>query len=351
MLGHGCAKTSRPAGLVAALETEASRAMDRVGRWDTRFEVAGLSLRVQYAAAELRDAMLPAMAHLLSESPADPDLDVWVWESARSGVTLPDAAGLPGDHTPYGLGRVRRNGPVLSFFDSWACSLTVLDLERCTGVFWLPDAASLPDSARAAPLQALLNWWLSARGRAVVHGSAVSTAAGAVLLLGASGAGKSTTALACIEAGFGYLGDDLCAVTFEPAAFVHSVYCSAKILLEDLERFPQLAAKVARPERPARKAIACATQWGSDVVQRGWPLKAAIVLADRGLPSPELEPITAAAALRAFAPGTFLNFPGHDKTELAALAKLVTQVPCYRMGLAGDLGANPRALRRLLEAT
>jgi hypothetical protein len=351
MAVHGRAEAIRHAGLLPALETEANRAMDRVGRWIARFDVSGLGLRVQYAAPELRDAMLPAMAHALSDSPSDPDLDVWVWESARSGVALPPVAGLPGDHTPYGLGRVHRSGSVLSFFDHWACSLTVLDLDRRGGVFWLPDAASLPDSAHAAPLQALLNWWLPARGRAVVHGSAVSTEAGAVLLLGASGAGKSTTALACVDAGFGYLGDDLCAVTLEPAAVVHSVYCSVKVLGDDLRHFPQLAGKVVRPERPLQKAIAYVARWGPDVVERRRPLRAAVVLLDKGRPAPELEPITAAAALRAVAPGTFLNFPGHDQSELVALGRLVTRVPCYRMGLASDRDANPRALRRLLEGS
>ena len=326
--------------------------MDRLGRWEAWFDVAGLKLRVRYAGAELRDVMLPAMAHAVAESAAAPDLEVSVWDSARSGVALPAAAGRPADHTPYGFGRVRHGGPVLSFFDPWACSLTVLDLERGGAVHWLPGAASPPDSARSAPLQALMNWWLPARERAVVHGAAVSIETGAALLLGPSSAGKSTTALACVDAGFGFLGDDLCAVTLEPAPVVHSVYCSAKLLEEDLTHFPQLAARLADLERrPLQKAIAYLNCWGRDVVQRRQPLRAVVVLAGKGLPSPELERLTPAKALRAFAPGTFLNFPGHGKSELAALGKLVARVPCYRMALAGDVGANPRVLRTLLEAS
>jgi hypothetical protein len=339
----------RQRGLVESLERAAAKARNRLGSRAARFEVAGLSLRVRWAGAALRDTMLPAMAHAEIEATAPPDLDVSVWDSATSGVPLPVAAGRPADHTPHGLSRVRQRDDVLSFFDPLSCTLTALDVARWRAVHWIPNATDPPDSARPAPLQALMNWWLPARGRAVVHGSGVGTAAGGVLLLGSSDSGKSTTALACVEAGFSYLGDDLCAVTLDPRPTLHSVYCSAKILDADLGRFARFADHVVNPDRRMpQKAIAYLNGWGPDIVRRQLPLRAAVVLAGRGRPAPELERLTPGKALLAVAPGIFLNFPGHDKLELAALAKLVTRVPCYRMELAADLRANPEALRRLL---
>ena len=350
MIEPGVAASESLAELMAALQAAADLATERLGGCEARFDLAGLHLRVRFAGTELRDLMVPAMAHAAAGPTAAPDLDVTVWDSGRSGVALPAAAGVPADHTPFAFSRVPRRGSVQSLFDPWSCSLTAFDLARGSAVHWLPDAASPLGAVRSAPLQALLNWWLAARGRAAVHGSAVSAAGGAVLLLGPSGSGKSTTALACVEAGFGYLGDDLCAVTLEPVPFVHTVYGSAKLLERDVARFPRLGACIVNPERGASgKAIAYLDRRGSDVVQRGRPLRAAVVLGAKGLAAPEVRPLSSAATLRAIAPGTFMNFFGHGQSELAALAGLVARVPCYRLSLAHDTDANTAVLRALLE--
>src|SRR5262249_4706755 len=100
----------RPADLFAALETAAGTARGHLGTSEGPLEVAGLHLRIRWAGPALRDLMWPALAHSVAEPVGLPDLDVAVWDSARSGVPLPGAAGLPADHTPYGLARVRRRG-------------------------------------------------------------------------------------------------------------------------------------------------------------------------------------------------------------------------------------------------
>ena len=86
---------------------------------------------------------------------------------------------------------------------------TLLDGDR--GAFWARDAEALPRWETAAPLRTLLRWALRS-GLHLVHAAAVVGARGAALLAGASGAGKSTTALAAAQAGLGYVGDDYCAV-------------------------------------------------------------------------------------------------------------------------------------------
>ena len=57
----------------------------------------------------------------------------------------------------------------------------------------------------------------------------VGTDHGGVIITGGGGAGKSTAALLCLEAGLRYLGDDYVVVALDPVATAYSLYCTAKI--------------------------------------------------------------------------------------------------------------------------
>ena len=61
-----------------------------------------------------------------------------------------------------------------------------------------------------------LPYLLGDRGDLILHGAAIDTPNGAVVLLGPSGRGKSTLALAAVAAGHRVLGDDAVRVTFDP---------------------------------------------------------------------------------------------------------------------------------------
>jgi hypothetical protein len=116
---------------------------------------------------------------------------------------------------------VDEHGPVLGVYEPPFAGLSLLHTERSEGVYWHPDAHAVHVSERAGPFRTILGWWLGARGYALIHGAAVGTDDGAVLIASRGGAGKSTTALACVLNGLLYLGDDFC---FVDAAVEPRVY-------------------------------------------------------------------------------------------------------------------------------
>lgn len=335
---------------VAALSRAACEAAGRTGLYEERVVVAGLPVRIRFAGARLRDQMMPPFEHIRSDEEQTPELEVAIWDSAESGVALPSEIGRPFDHKRKGYAQLQSDGRILSLFEEWDRGLSVLDLEADAGFYWTPDSGDTYQADRASPLQTILNWWLPTKGRTAVHAAALGTEAGAVLLFGNSGAGKSTTSLACVEAGFRYLGDDFCALTMNgDEVTAHCLYTSGKVFEHNLARLPGFAPLVTNPGRlEAEKAIGYLTRRGPDVVVRSMPVRAIAFLARKGLPSPSITRIPASKALLSLGPSTVLNLPGSGKSQLAGLAALAARVPCYEMHLAQDLEANPPALRALL---
>jgi hypothetical protein len=326
-----------------------AEAVARTGGREELLTLAGLNVRVKFAGDRLKAAMTRAFAHVRSE-PRAPLLDLTVWDSAGSGVTLPVEAGSLASHVRRGLGQVQQEGTVLSLFEGMDQGLSMLDLGSRTGLYWLPDAGNPAEGDRAAPLRTILNWFLPTEGRMVVHAAALATPAGAVLLFGKSGSGKSTTALACVQAGFAYLGDDFCALTMDDAITVHCLYCSGKTFERHLDDLPGFASLVTNPDRVAtEKAIGYLDRANGVVIATNAKVRAAVILAGKGACAPQIERITPARALRSVAPSTMLNLPGPAGSQLAGFAALARRVPCFEMHLAEDIQANPQALRLLLQ--
>ena len=61
------------------------------------------------------------------------------------------------------------------------------------------------------------------KGYQLVHAAAVGSEAGAVLISGKGGLGKSTTALSCLGKGLTYVGDSHVVVQLDPFPRVHSL--------------------------------------------------------------------------------------------------------------------------------
>ena len=119
-------------------------------------------------------------------------------------------------------------------------TVSVFDRARARGFFWTHDPASLADWEHGSPLRNLLRWALADHGVHLLHGAAIGVpGGGGVLLLGVGGAGKSTTALTCLAAGFDVVADDYVLVDAEPRA--HRLYSIAKLGAGSLALVPGLA--------------------------------------------------------------------------------------------------------------
>lgn len=340
---------------LASMRAAFERATTRCRVQSLHLAMGSGGVRLEFAGDTLLSRFAPAFAHLMAE-PASPApwpedaLTVLLWDSVSSGVQPPTP---PWDRREFlARGEISHDFDAslrLSFrIDSGVLSL--YDARTRTALCWVRDPDAMPPWEEAAPLRPILGWWAEHTGRQLAHGAAVGTQEGAVLLAARGGSGKSTTALACLEAGMLYLGDDYVMLEAGHPPTAASLYATAKLIPANLDdRLPGLRAWVTgRHDRTQDKVTLGLFEAFSSQVVRSLPLRAIVIpfLTPDGRLS--LQPATARDTLTALAPTTLFQLPNAGEQALRQMAGMVRAVPRYRLGLDRDLAVNVQALRDLI---
>lgn len=271
-----------------------------------------------------------------------------VWDGTDPQRGPPDRPWGDTSHEPLGVVAAYSDSRVRCAFDVHTSSLIVYDRERRRSYTWYPDIASLPAWAKASPFRVPLSWLLNQSALQMVHGAAVSIAGRAVLLAGAGGSGKSTTALACALAGMGYLGDDYCAVDPERKT-VHMVYRTAKAFPHTLRMLPGLARWVVNADKIAEeKGVIFLDPADLDLVHTA-ALTAILLPRISTDGRTQVAPASRADAMRALLPSTVGGLMGGTEFTPKALLKLVQDVPAFAIELGSDLAAITDAVSSTIE--
>ena len=313
-------------------------------------QIAAISVRLHFAAPTVFEAFWPAISHLeIADLPPDfsPNLDIFLWDAA-TGVPLPapDAdlrigpqghiAGLP--------------EPLRAAFNLDSGVLQVYAPHENCAFVALRDAQTLPPYERAAPLRVLWGWIGETHDFVAAHGAAVAWNDCAILLAGRGGSGKSTTSLACLLAGFDFLGDDYVLVRGGAAPRVWSLYRTAKVGARSLELHPHLKNAIAIEPRPQLDdkwvLFADKLESGGQLV-REKPLGAIVLPRVEGQ-STQLAPCSASRALAALAPSSIFQLAGAGPILMEKMAALTRCVAAHELRLAPDNRA-PFLLKQWLE--
>ncbi len=297
--------------------------------------LAGHTVDLCFSSA-LEPRLMPALAHLTTEPGKRVDLQVRLWDSDSTGVPLP-ATPWSFDDYPDG-GEIR--GPdtdIISIayrFDPGALSL----LDRASGraVFWIDAGSSVPGWMSAAPLRTILPWFIATTGGQFVHGAGVGLGGGGILIAGAGGSGKSTTALLCATAGLEYLGDDYVIVGADDA--LHSAYGSGKLDDDSLRLMPQLEEWIVNDDPELSKHVVMMSRAFPDRVVPQLTLHAVVLPHVTDSDRSRFRPASASDSLLALAPTTMFQLPGAGRPALRFMADIARGVPTFHLDLGPPEG-------------
>ncbi len=347
---------ARPAALISPhraaweeLEHGAREAEEAVGVEVRSIAIGDVRFELRFAGGAMLKALYPALAHLQREPSGEANVRVTLWDTRTSGVPPPASRFQPGDVVSRG-GELGAGGDpaiqVLAF--PGLPVVMVWDAERESAVVWAADAAVLPGFERASPLRTLLQWALEPYEIYFVHGACVANDDIGVLIGGLSGAGKSTTSVACIRLGLGFVGDDYVALAGADEPVAWSLYSTAKLdersveLLDGLEDVP----RGVPGDNPPKETLLL-DQAPEARLLHGARL-GAVVLPARSAPE-GLRPARPATALRTLAAPSVLQIPRDAQAAIGHMSGLVQRLPVYELGLAGGPAHAARHVAGLLE--
>jgi hypothetical protein len=325
------------------------RAAESSGCLARSYALAEHEVCVQFAGAEQGERVLAAMRHLqCARTSAACALTIHAWDALDDESFLPAPPWHALDYVERANMRSYRDARFSLFYDRGTDVFSAVDVERNIALYWTRDFDALPYYELAAPMRHLLHGWLQHQNCFVTHAAAVGTSTGAMLLAGRGGAGKSTTALACLRAGLRYAGDDFVLTSTAPPC-AHSLYSSAKLNAVALDWMPELRQHVTNMGRLGpEKGLMFLAEVFPQQMAGTLPLKAIALPMVMPQRHTALTPIPAQTAYKAIAPDTTLRVQGDARMLLAALLKLVQRVPCYRLELGADLEQVPVAISKVL---
>jgi hypothetical protein len=295
--------------------------------------IGDVRLSLRFATPEIAAILFPAFAHVETPAVELPDVTVRFWDCASSGAPGVISPLRPGMLVDRGVVAGGEETPVRILCEPEYAHYSAWNSAQASAVVWADDVRRLGGHERASPIRAIMQWALEPHEIFLIHGACVAASGPGVLIGGLSGAGKSTTAIACLEGGLSFLGDDYVALAGpEPRAL--SLYASAK--LDDrsialLGGLPDVARGLAVGP-PYNKNVVMLGESRGDLLKRE-ALIGAIVVPARDAP-PGLSAASAALALRELAAPSVLQIPHGGTGTLRRLAALVREVPVFRLGLA-----------------
>lgn len=274
-----------------------------------------------------------------------------IWDGTLPNQKPPPKPWGPIDHEPLGIVKSYSDDQIRCAVDFETNALIVFE-KTATGsrtLIWFPDITKLPQWYLASPFRIPLSWILSTENIQMVHGAALASPLGAILLAGKSGSGKSTTALACAFERKGYVGDDYCAYDVNTKELL-MVYRTGKMTAKTLALFLNQSYPIKNQSlADGEKAIVYFSDPPASLVSRS-PLKKILLPKITSELESQIRPATSQDALQAILPTTMSELMGGSRSTPKRLLMLSHAAPAFHLNLGENIGQLVKLISSCLDS-
>lgn len=301
------------------------------------FRLVRLDMAMWFSSETLADLCERTLVRRKHDDPSAANIEVYAIDAGLGGWEPPALWREDAGFASRDFDRILDAGNLRGFYHHDAPSWQFYDRATATGVVTLPGAMDIPPWESGSPFRLFLHWAYAAANMRLTHAATLGVGGYGALIAGASGSGKSSTALAGLLNGLDSVGDDYVLVEQGARVVAHSVFTVFKQDREGLRR-----AGIAQSDIDAAEL-----NWHGKIEFEAAKLSPK-GLADRmeigALLIPEvarlrrtaIEPATARQAVLSLAPSGVFQLPGDTTEGFGFLAGLVRQLPAFRVRLSED---------------
>lgn len=227
--------------------------------------------------------------------------------------------------------------------------LTAIDRRAGRGLVWFTVPDRIASWHVARPFLHAIKGITLKTAWTPIHAASVALHDKAVLIVGQSGAGKTSIAMACAGQGWDYLGDDAVIVKAAPAR-VGSLYSSARLRSDTFNHHPEIMKACLGISDDAGELKAEVDMALLRPLSVGEAEIAAILVSQPTDWSEfRLAPIGKSDALRKLMEATRQSMVGDEAAVFSKLAALVAKAPCYAVTACADPVVLGNGLARLVD--
>ncbi len=314
------------------------------------YDVAGTTICLEFASDSMIGILTPAIEHLKVAQTDNPDCTIHIWDTESSGIEMIPPPCEKSHFTDRGDIWGFNSKRIKTAFHWSEFSVNVMDMASNRGVYWVNKPKQLPYWVYSSPLRTMFNWWMEKNGGQLLHAAAVGTDEGAVLITGKGGVGKSTTALACLNAGMNYLADDYLIVKNEPAPTVFSLYNTGKLNRGEKTKFSKLR-KFAGPliQEDQEKDVLFFYPELKDQILKSLPVKAILEPEIKHQRETLFKNISYWRIQRAVSFTTMSQLPGVGQHTHDFINRLCSSIPSYRLEPGTEIAEIPVAISKFIQ--
>lgn len=308
---------------------------ERLIRRDFRLEK--LDMTIWFSSEILADLCERTLVRRKYDDPSATRIEVYAID-ARSGEWDPPAlwredAGF----SSRDFDRILDAGNIRGFYHHDAPSWQFYDRATATGVLTLPGPLDIPPWESGSPFRLFLHWAYAAASMRLTHAATLGLGGYGALIAGASGSGKSSTALAGLLNGLDSVGDDYVLVEQGARVVAHSVFTVFKQDREGLRRagFARSDVDAAELNWHGKVEFDAARLSPKGLADR-MEIGALLIPEIARLRCTEIERDTVRRAALSLAPSGVFQLPGDTSEGFRFLTGLVRRLPAFRVRLSED---------------
>lgn len=271
------------------------------------------------------------------------DFTILLIDSESTEITMPEMDFLSTPRDEPRKAFENEEGTIIATIEGEDPVLSIINFRKRLALLWLPTVSKIPGYQLATPLRTIFNWMLGEMGIQLIHAAAVGYRNDGLLMSGLSGSGKSVASLACLEAGWNFLGDDFVAIgpgQDEDSIVVYSLYCTARLHMDVANDFD-----LPKPTVIDDKALYFLHPRFAGQFKLELPLYR-IFLPHKSDESIASHRLSTADVVKEIMIPTLAYLPGRERTTLKNLSQLLSNFPCHSVSIHGSIKNIPESLRR-----